>query len=145
MPGGGPVMSAGPFEVGGGVGVEMVTWGVEFWCFLISKPLGGTVWLVVSKFLIRFWGSVFGGATLFAMVVERRLLSIDEDALDALRFGGRVKQEDLFGEGLLAGEVVIEGAFGDAGEVEDLFDSRGCVAVRMHLLEADGEEMLAGG
>src|SRR5882762_7597797 len=75
---------------------------------------------------------------------ERRDLSLAEDLLQLLRLAICIELEDGFGECLFAGEVVVEGAFGDLGCFENLLKPGGCIAFEADSLEADFDEMIAG-
>jgi len=75
--------------------------------------------------------------------LEWRNLSILEKRFPTLLLAGVVVFQDLLGEGILAGEVMIEGALRNVGKFQDLVDPSRRVASRVYLLEANFDEFFS--
>src|SRR5258708_10944994 len=71
---------------------------------------------------------------------EWRNLSISEKRFPTFLLAKVVVFQDLLGEGILAREVMIEGALRNVGKFQDLVDPSCRVARRVYLLEANFDE-----
>src|SRR5258706_263444 len=79
----------------------------------------------------------------FPQPFERRNLSISEKRFPTFLLAKVIVFQDLLGEGILAREVMIEGALRNVGKFQDLVDPSCRVASRVYLLEANFDEFFS--